>query len=179
VHEGADTVLIDPLLDEATTKALDDLIQGEVVIAITIPYHVRDCVAALERWGGTLIGHPDIARRLPEGTPVHGDEDLPLGLTLHKLRRGKERPLELPRTKALAFGDRIVGAEGGLRYWMNDPITDTRRAWFRKTGAPGLASLLEIDFEHALVTHGEPVMKSGKAALQNALDGDPWYHRPS
>ena len=179
VHEGSSTVLIDPLLDDEVTKALDELVQGEVVIAITIPYHVRSCVEALERWGGTLVGHPDIARRLPEGTPVYGDEDLPLGLTMHKLSRGKERPLELPQAKALAFGDRIVGAEGGLRYWMNDPITDQRRAWFRKTGAPALQGLLDIDFEHALVTHGDPVMKSGKAALENALSGDPWYHRGS
>ena len=179
VHEGENTVLIDPLLDDEVTKALDELVQGEVVIAITIPYHVRSCVEALERWGGTLVGHPDIAKRLPEGTPVHGDEDLPLGLTMHKLSRGKERPLELPHAKALAFGDRIVGAEGGLRYWMSDPITDQRRAWFRKTGAPGLQGLLDIDFEHALVTHGDPVMKSGKAALENALSGDPWYHRGS
>ena len=110
---------------------------------------------------------------------MHGDEDLPLGLTMHKLSRGKERPLELPGTKALAFGDRIVGAEGGLRYWMNDPITDKRRAWFRRTGAPGLRHLLDVDFEHALVTHGDPVMKSGKAALEDALSGDPWYHRGS
>ena len=179
VHEGTDTVLIDPLLDDDVMDALDDLVQGEVVIAITIPYHVRSCVEALERWGGTLIGHPDIAKRLPEGTEVHGDEDLPLGLTMHKLSRGKERPLELPSTKALAFGDRIVGVDGGLRYWMSDPITDKRRAWFRKTGAPGLQPLLGIDFEHALVTHGDPVMKSGKAALEDALSGDPWYHRGS
>jgi hypothetical protein len=179
VHEGKDTVLIDPLLDDDVMDALDDLVRGEVVIAITIPYHVRSCVEALERWGGTLIGHPDIAKRLPEGTAVHGDEDLPLGLTMHKLNRGKERPLELPSAKALAFGDRIVGAEGGLRYWMNDPITDKRRAWFRKTGAPGLRHLLDVDFEHALVTHGDPVMKSGKAALEDALSGDPWYHRGS
>ena len=179
VHEGENTVLIDPLLDDDVIHALDDLVQGEVVIAITIPYHVRSCVEALERWGGTLVGHPDIAKRLPDGTKVHGDEDLPLGLTMHKLSRGKERPLELPSTKALAFGDRIVGVDGGLRYWMSDPITDQRRTWFRKTGAPALQPLLDIDFDHALVTHGAPVMKSGKAALGNALSGDPWYHRGS
>lgn len=179
VHEGENTVLVDPLLDEPVTAELDGLIRGEVVIAITIPYHVRSAVEARERWGGTLVGHPDVARRLPDGTPFHGDEDLPLGLRMHKLSRGKERPLELPQTKGLVFGDRIVGVEGGLRCWMSDPITDRRRAWFRKTGAPALAHLLEVDFAHALVTHGEPVMKSGKAALEDALRGDPWYHRPS
>jgi hypothetical protein len=179
VHEGENTVIVDPLLDEEVQAELDPLVRGEVVIAITIPYHVRSCVQALERWGGTLVGHPDIAKRLPDRMPVHGDENLPLGLTMHRLSRGKERPLELPRAKALVFGDRIVGVDGGLRYWMSDPITEGRRAWFRRTGGPALAHLLEVDFEHALVTHGEPVMKTGKAALGDALHGDPWYHRPS
>ncbi|MBE2315230.1 hypothetical protein DVA67_004545 [Solirubrobacter sp. CPCC 204708] len=179
VHEGENTVLVDPLLDDEVTTQLDDLVRGEVVIAITIPYHVRNCVDALERWGGTLVGHPDIANKLPEGTPVHGDRDLPLDLVMHTLSRGKERPLELPRAKALVFGDRIVGVDGGLRYWMNDPITEQRRTWFQQTGAPALRHLLEIDFEHALVTHGEPVMDSGKPALEDALNADPWYHRPS
>ena len=31
IHEGADTVIVDPLLDEASTKAIDDLIQGESI----------------------------------------------------------------------------------------------------------------------------------------------------
>ena len=50
----------------------------------------------MNRWGGTIIGHPDVRRRLPDGTPFHGDEDLPLGLVMHKVTRLKERPLELP-----------------------------------------------------------------------------------
>ena len=59
-------------------------------------------------------------------------------------------------------------------------MIEARRAWLRNPGAPGPPPpLLEIDFEHALVTHGDPVMKSGKAALEDALAGDPWYHRAS
>ena len=45
--------------------------------------------------------------------------------------------------------------------------------------SPQLAHLLEIDFERALVTHGEPVIKDAHAALENALAAAPWYHRPS
>ena len=44
---------------------------------------------------------------------------------------------------------------------------------------PRLAPLLEIDFDRALVTHGEPVMKDARQALEDALAGEPWYHRPS
>jgi hypothetical protein len=175
VHEGEDTVLVDPLFEDPAE--LDPYIQGEVLTAVTIPYHVRSSAAAVKRWGGTIIGHPDVRRRLPEGTPFHGDEELPLGLTMHKITRLKERPLELPRSRALCFGDRVVGVDGGLRVWLQQPITDQRRAWFHTTGAPALRHLLEPDFDHALVTHGDPVLRRGRQALRNALDGQPWYHR--
>ena len=102
--------------------------------------------------------HPHVQRRLADGTPFHGDEDLPLGLVMHRVTRLKERPLEVPGVKALAFGDRVVGIDGGLRVWLDRPITDARRDWFRTTGAPALEHLLEIDFDRALVTHGEPVL---------------------
>jgi hypothetical protein len=29
-----------------------------------------------------------------------------------------------------------------------------------------------------LVTHGEPVLHDGRAALAAALAAEPWYHRP-
>ena len=178
-HEGDGTVLIDPLLDAAATRAIDDLVTGEVVVAVTIPYHVRHSAEAAQRWGATIIGHPHLQRRLPQGAPFHGDEDLPLNLTMHKVTRLKERPLELPQRRALAFGDRVVGVDGGLRVWLDKPITDRRLEWFRNTGAPAMRHLLDIDFAHALVTHGDPILDHGREALRNALDGDPWYHRPT
>src|SRR3954465_15600441 len=138
--------MIDPLLDDAVSAELDALVSGEVVVAVTIPYHVRSAAEAVARWGGTIAGPPALARRLPEGTPFHGDEDLPLGLVMHRVARLKERPLELPAARALAFGDRVVGVDGGVRVWLEKPITDARREWFRSTGAPALAHLLDVDF---------------------------------
>jgi hypothetical protein len=173
------TLLIDPLFDGEVEAQLDAIVSGPVVVAVTIPYHVRSSAEAVRRWGGTIVGHPHVERRLPAGTPFHGDEDLPLGLVMHRVARLKERPLEIPAIKALAFGDRVVGIDGGLRVWLDRPITDARREWFRKTGAPALEHLLEIDFERALVTHGEPVLSGGRKALEDALSGEPWYHRPT
>jgi hypothetical protein len=170
-HEDGRTVLIDPLL----TENLDELIDGDVVVAVTIPYHVRDAAAAVARWGGVVSGHPDSARRLPEGTPF----DPGAGLRWHPLKRGKERPLELPGLKALAFGDRIVGVDGGLRYWSMNAVTEKRKDYFRRVTAPQLEHLLEIDFDRALVTHGPPVLDGGRQALVDALAAEPWYHRPS
>jgi hypothetical protein len=171
-HEGGRTILIDPLLGDAD---LDPLIDGDVVVAITLPYHVRDAAAAVQRWGGVVSGHPDVAGRLPDGTPFDPDA----GLTWHPLKRGKERPLELPTLRALAFGDRIAGVDGGLRYWSMNPVTDARADYFHRVTSKQLAHLLEIDFDRALVTHGEPVLSGGRQALENALAGEPWYHRPS
>jgi hypothetical protein len=171
-HEGGRTILIDPLLAD---EDLDPLIEGDVVVAITLTYHVRDAAAAVARWGGVVSGHPDVARRLPDGTPFDPDA----GLRWHTLTGTKETPLELPGVGALAFGDRIVGVDGGLRFWMQREPTDERRAWFRRVAVPRLSPLLEIDFDRALVTHGEPVSKDAHAALENALAGEPWYHRSS
>jgi hypothetical protein len=127
-------------------------------------------------WHGYVAG-------LPLGTKygfrVHGPFDPDAGLRWHPLKRGKERPLELPDHRALVFGDRIVGVDGGLRYWTNDPVTDKRKDYFRRVTSPQLAQLLEIDFDRALVTHGEPVMKGARRALEDALAGEPWYHRGS
>ncbi len=175
-HARGGTVLVDPLLsDDDVVAALDEIVTGAVVVAVTIPYHVRDSAAAAARWGGVVSGHPDLVGRLPEGTPFA--PELPLGLRWHPLKRGKEQPLELPDLKALVFGDRIVGVDGGLRYWSTNPITAKRADHFHRITAKELAPLLEIDAERMLVTHGEPVLRDGRRALAEALAAEPWHHR--
>jgi hypothetical protein len=166
-HDGGRTIIIDPL----HTHDLGDLIDGEVVVAITLTYHVRDAAEVVRRYGGVVSGHPDVQNRLPDDVPFDPDA----GLRWHTLVGTKETPLELPEQRALAFGDRIVGVEGGLRFWMQREPTDERRAWFRRVAVPRLSPLLEIDFDRALVTHGKPVLENGRQALQDALDAEPWY----
>lgn len=155
VHAGGDTVLIDPLFEDP--EPLDALIEGRVTVAITVPYHVRSAAEAARRWDARVVGHPDLARR---GLRVH--ERAP-GVTLHPIPGHKERVVQV--ADALAFGDRVIGAEGGLRIWDQSHIGDAYRA--RLNG--WLERLLELDFERVLTTHGEPVLKDGRAALKAAL----------
>jgi hypothetical protein len=169
VRDGGRTVLIDPLLDDAVAEQLDALIEGAVTVAITIPYHVRSAAEAARRWDARIVGHPDLARRLP-GLTV---EEAAPGVRPFPIPRHKERPVEVAR--AVAFGDRIVGVDSGLRVWAQREFGERHRNRLRRYLQP----LLEHDFERVLVTHGAPVLKDGRAALAAALDAEPWYHRPS
>jgi hypothetical protein len=83
-------------------------------------------------------------------------------------------PIHLPSHRALAFGDALVTTPGGeLRMWST---SRDRTRWYRDTFVPTLAPLRELKLERILVTHGEPVLRDGSAALRAALDAPPWYH---
>jgi hypothetical protein len=167
VRAGEDTVLIDPLFADGVADELDGIVSGAVTVAVTIPYHVRSAAEASRRWDAPIVGHPDLARRLP-GTEVH--EDAP-GVRVHPIPQHKERIVEVADT--LAFGDRIVGVDGGLRIWDQRTMTERHRAKLRAWLGP----LLELDVDRVLTTHGAPVLRDGRAALAEALAADPWRHR--
>jgi hypothetical protein len=178
VRERGGTVLVDPILPAELLPAVDEVVDGPVAI----PYHVRDAALAAERWGGTILGHRAVARRLPSGAPftaVVPEDELPLGLSVHRIGnpRRYEQPLLLPGAAALAFGDAVVGVDGGLRVWENEPVGERRLTWYRERLVPSLEPLLELPFERVLVTHGEPVLSGGRDALREALAAPPWYHR--
>jgi glyoxylase-like metal-dependent hydrolase (beta-lactamase superfamily II) len=83
--------------------------------------------------------------------------------------RGAEVVLWLPARRSLVFGDVLLGAGSnrvGLcpESWLPDGTTvaDLRLA---------LRPLLELPVERLLVSHGEPVLRDGAAALRQALAG--------
>jgi hypothetical protein len=169
IRAGEDTVLIDPLLDDELAAELDAIVAGDVTVAVTIPYHVRSAADAARRWNAKVVGHPDLARRLP-GLDVQEEA---AGVRLFTLPSHKERPVEV--ADALAFGDRIVGVEGGLRIWAQRPFEERHRRLL----ARWLAPLLDHEIERVLVTHGTPVLHGGREALAEALAAEPWHRPPS
>ena len=80
---------------------------------------------------------------------------------MDELRRLKEavRPTEI-----LLVADGMTGQGGELRVW-NTPSLEAR-------AIPALRALLELPFEHVIVSHGEPV--HDRAAFERALELDPW-----
>jgi glyoxylase-like metal-dependent hydrolase (beta-lactamase superfamily II) len=173
--------LVDPLVgDEADLAALDDLADGPVSIFITIPYHCRSAGELARRWERVeVLGHPAVAAKLPPGTPFRAiapGEALPHGAEAQEIGspRRQELPLHFPRTRALAFGDAVVGAEGGLRVWIQG---EPREGWYRDRFRPTIEPLAERDVDRVLVTHGPPVLRDGGRELRRALDAGPWRPR--
>ena len=178
---GDVTLLIDPLVpDDAVQEQLDARVRDRVAILITIPYHTRSAESLSERYGATIHGHPAVAKRLNKARlePIEGD--LPGGARAFPVGRPRrhEMPIHLPSHKALAFGDAVVTTpEGDLRLWHFDRVDAERTRWYRERFVPTLQPLRKLGLERILVTHGEPVLRDGSAALRAALEAPPWYHR--
>ncbi len=79
----------------------------------------------------------------------------------------------LPGVAALVFGDRLIGAPGGgvelcPESWLHNVRVD------RAGLAHQMRPLLELPVERLLVSHGEPVLHDGRAALARAIrEADP------
>ena len=106
---------------------------------------MRSAEQAWRRWGGEqgvrILGHERVADHLPADAPftaiAPGDE-LPHGIRAFAvgIPRRREMPLLIPEARALAFGDAVVAVEpedgGGLRVWIERPLTDSRLRWSRE-----------------------------------------------
>ncbi len=180
VDAGDAVLLIDPLLPDDDTEVLERLdALGPAAILVTIPYHARSSEALGERYGAPIHGHPAVAKRLRDGSRLKPLEKLPGGARAFPIGKPRrfETPIHLPSHRALAFGDAIVTTpEGDLRLWHTDRVDDARARWYRERFVPTLEPLRELDLERILVTHGEPVLSNGSAALEGALTARPWYH---
>ncbi|MEA2406081.1 MAG: Metallo-beta-lactamase superfamily [Thermoleophilaceae bacterium] len=186
---GETTLLIDPLLppDPAPVIEVVDAVLGRrLAILITIPYHVRSSEQLWQRYKGdaetTIHGHRACAKRLEDTsafTAIEPGAELPGGATAHTIGKPRryEMPLHLPSHGALVFGDAVVEHEGALKVWAHDKVDKKVERFYRERFAPSVKTLLELDFDSVLVTHGEPVLQGGKEALRRALEAKPWYHR--
>ena len=172
-------LVLDPLLGPEPELVLDALRtrlgSGCLHVYVTIPYHVRDAFRIANEFGGTILGHPNLARRLDDpglARDATRPDELPFGL--RALRIGdpvrSELPLHSPTHRALVIGDVAVGIRGGLRIWERSA---GREAWYRDRFLPSLAHLGELDVDHVLVGHGSPVIGDGHAALREMLATQP------
>ena len=183
LRDDAGTVPVDPLLDGPHDPKLETLLAdtGKVRILITIPYHVRSAELIWARlrdsYDVAIYGHWRCRSRLHDVScfrPVRGGETIAGGIRAHAVGnpRRMEVPFEIPAHRALAFGDLVVETGGGeLRVWKQ---WENAAPWYEETYLPTIRPLAGLDVERVLVTHGQPVLRGGAAALAAAFARPAW-----
>ena len=170
VESGGEVALLDPLAppDDATEiwERLDA--KPPTLVVILKPDHVRDVDVFVRRYGARAYGPSLFWRRnIPETElePIEPGSELPGGLlALYDGRGRNETPLWLPEQLAIAFADALTERDGELLVWTTP--------WYEERTLPALRALLELPFEHVIVSHGEPV--HDRAAYERALELSPW-----
>ena len=158
-YEAPDAfVFVDPLVPDELWPALEERVSAHghpVRVLTTIGFHRRS--------------RDEVVRRF-DATTSRAKASLPDGVETVTIRRAGETMVWLPGHRALIPGDRLLGDDrGGLR--MCSP------GWLRYL-KPGLTydelrealrPLLDLPVEMVLVSHGEPVLQGGRAAIKRAL----------
>jgi hypothetical protein len=155
------SVLIDPLLppgDEGFLDALDEHVcrRQRAVVLTTIGFHRRS------------RGH--LAARY-RATTSRARTALPTGIESLPIRGAGETMFWLAEHRALVPGDRIIGAPGGgLRLCPESWLGYLPSGMTLAELAEALRPLLDLEIERVLVSHGDPVLSSGREALEAALE---------
>ncbi len=170
VESRGETVLLDPLAPPPRARHVYERLEASppTVIVVLKPDHVRD-VDLFVHWYGAAAHGPWLFWRgdapRTELKPLRPDDVLPGGLVaLSDGRSAMETPVYLPEQRAIVFADGMTAPGGVLRVWWT-PLLQNRTL-------PALRALLELPFEHVLVSHGDPVHT--RADFEAALEREPW-----
>lgn len=170
VESDGEVVVLDPLAPpEGAREVWERLDARPPTTAVVLkPDHVRDVDVFVRRYAARAFG-PSLFWRddIPESElePIEPGSELPGGLVaLYDGRGRNETPLWLPERRALVFADALTAPAGELRVWSTP--------WHDERALPALRALLELPFEHVIVSHGEPV--HDRAAYERALTLSPW-----
>jgi glyoxylase-like metal-dependent hydrolase (beta-lactamase superfamily II) len=176
LETAASVLLIDPLVPgepaarETFLQHLDADVERNgkpVAILLTVHWHERSSAELAERYGAEVWANEGAVGEIDSVTNPFAPADvLPGGLIGIDAQRAGETLLWLPEQHALVSGDVLLGdGDGGLRVCPESWLNGITRLELKLA----LAGLLDLPVELVLVSHGEPVLADGKAALAQAL----------
>lgn len=145
-------------------------------IWLTNRHHFRGSAEFVDAYGCEVRCHRAGLHEFTQGEPVipfeFGDE-LADGAVTHEVDAicPEETAFHLPRVLAVVIADGLIRAgDGPVGFVPDDLIGDDPEPV--KAGLTGaFERLLELDFEHLLLAHGEPVIADGHAVLEEFVRG--------
>jgi glyoxylase-like metal-dependent hydrolase (beta-lactamase superfamily II) len=159
-------VMVDPLVPEDEEdrfwEALDrdvERVGKPVHVLLTVHWHERSVAAVLDRYKATLW-RPEEKGTLPAGVHaevVNGSDWV-------------EALFFLEPHRALIAGDLLIGKAGGGIELPVGWFPKGEQDWAQQELKPELRKrLAELPVELVVVSHGDPVLEDGAAALERAL----------
>jgi len=159
-------VMVDPLVpqdeEDRFWEALDrdvERVGKPVHVLLTVHWHERSVAAVLDRYKATLW-RPEEKGELPAG--VHAE--------VVKGSDWVEALFFLEPHRALIAGDLLIGKDGGGIELPVRWFPKGEQDWAEQELKPELRKRLAgLPVELVVVSHGEPVLEDGAAALERAL----------
>jgi glyoxylase-like metal-dependent hydrolase (beta-lactamase superfamily II) len=143
-----------------------------VTVLVTIFWHARSAASLVERYGARVWAPTSVRAAVTRRSGVVTDafrpgDRLPGGIEVLRTARHGEVVYWIGEHAALVPGDVLLGdGAGGVRMcpesWLPERTTHA-------VLAESLRPLAELPIERILVSHGEPVLRDGRAALAAAL----------
>lgn len=170
VESDGERLVLDPLAPPGDAGEFWQRLDGKPPTAAVVlkPDHVRDVDVFVRRYripafGPRLFFREDIPETRLQF--IEPGSQLPGGLlALYDGRGRNETPLWLPRQRALVFADGLTAPGGELKVWASPS--------HKQRALPALRALLELPFEHVIVSHGEPL--HSRADYERAIERSPW-----
>jgi hypothetical protein len=159
-------VLIDPL-DPPRGLARPDH------VLLTVYWHIRSVpeLTADEVWSSRRGARP-LRNRGVRVTRNVEDDALPGGIRAFPTARSSEVVYWLPDQKAVVIGDVLLGA-GAKPRPSREQLRLCPAGWLGKATheelRESLRPLLDLPVQRVLVSHGEPVVRGGRKALEQVL----------
>lgn len=165
-------VLIDPFVP---AEGIEWSTEPPNHVLLTNRHHYRDSGKFAERFGCTVWCAESGLHEFTQGEkvePFRFGDDLPGNI--HAVEIGvlcpDETALHIPRVGAVALADGVVREGDGPLSFVPDEFMgdepDAVKAGLRESYRP----LLERDFDHLLLAHGDPWIGGGKEALRAFIE---------
>jgi glyoxylase-like metal-dependent hydrolase (beta-lactamase superfamily II) len=164
----AERVLIDPMIPAEGIEWFDENGAPEHVL-LTNRHHDRDSWRLRDAFGCSVHcvrnGVYELEGRGPVEPFDFGDE-LPGGVVVHEVDAisPDECALHITGHGALACADGVVRRSNALAF-VSDSLMDEPEDTKRRL-CEAYERLLDLDFDHLLLAHGQPVVGDGKEALR-------------